>query len=73
MSEQYRIRFHFVGGGKTDQHFATAEERDVCFEGLLDQLVKGEDRWIILGAKTVNRLKLTHVEKIDKSKGGGKG
>lgn len=73
MNGQYRIRFHFVGGGKEDQHFATAEERDACFEGLLDQLVKGEDRWIILGAKTVNRLKLTHVEKIDKPKGGGKG
>ena len=73
MKGSYRIRFHFVGGSKTDQCFATEEERDACFEVRLDQLMKGKEKWLVLDTKAVNTMKLTHIEKIDKSKGGGKG
>ena len=35
-------------------------------------MMKGKEKWLVLDTKAVNTMKLTHIEKIDKPKGGGK-
>lgn len=67
MKGNYRIRLHFVGGGKMQVAYAAPFARDAAFDALFADLSAGEKKWLTFGGALINRLKLTHVEKFEKT------
>lgn len=67
MKGNYRIRLHFVGGGKMQVAYAAQSARDAAFDALPADLSAGEKKWLTFGGALINRLKLTRVEKFEKT------
>lgn len=70
MKGNYRIRLHFVGDGKMQVAYAALSDRDAAFDALFVALSAGEKKWTTFGGALINRLKLTHVEKLEKPQKG---
>lgn len=70
MKGNYRIRLHFVGGGKMQVAYAAPSDRDAAFDALFVALSAGEKKRLTFGGALINRLKLTHVEKLEKPQKG---